>query len=548
MRYCTRIIWVSILLLFIQVAAFAETEAELSAVRQANLTAILHNIERVDRELLQKQNELQGPSAQGRTEQLVEEIKKLSTRLEGLRDNFVEVATGVDPSVLRTREENTEVVWSDELKDLLHPLVNEVRRLTSRPREVDRMRTDLEDLNTQISVVRAALQNLQQAKSGLQEEALKEYITKIESEWTGKEESLSTQVAIAEQKLKRKLSERQTLGESVRNIFQLFFKSRGLNLAVALFCAVLFWTIFRRVFAVFHKLATKNNPNKGLYSRFFIILNIIFSIFGAVLVFMTVLYFVEDWVLLILTIMLILGIVWTSKQAVYQFWTHATMLMNLGAVREGERVIYQGIPWLVRSLNVFSILYNPLLHGAEARLPIKDLSTLRSRDCAPDEPWFPTQQGDWVVMPDGTVGQVILQTVDFVKLKLLGGSIKWYSTEEFMKGCPNVISNGFRHLVSFGVDYKHQKEVTGPICETLRNTLRDRLTAAGYGNEIVKLDVQFEEAASSSLNLAAIVDFSGKAAGEYNRLRRLIQTICVDACTANGWNIPFPHLTVQMKN
>lgn len=522
----------------------AQTELTRAELRQANLKSILQNIERLESELERNQRELVSPTAQGRTEKLVENIKELSFRIEGLRDSFVEVATGVDTSALRSAEETPEVVWTKELKDLMQPLVNEVRRLTSRPREVDRMRTDLEELNTQLVVIDTALRNLNEIRSSIVDTQIADYVSNIENDWSNKKENLKTQIRIAEDKLRRKVGERQTFGESVKNIFQLFFKSRGLNLAIALFCAVLFWSLFRRLFSVAQRLVAKRRA--GLYARLFLILNIVTSIIGAIIVFMMVLYFVEDWVLLILTLMILVGIIWTSKQAIYQFWTHATTLLNFGSVREGERVYYHGLPWLVRSVNLYSQFYNPMLHGAEVRLPLKDLTELRSRDCAPDEPWFPTAQGDWVLMADKNVGQIILQTADFVKLRHLGGSESWFGTEEFMKGKPTVISNGFRHHVTFGIDYKHQNEATSVVCEKLKTYLFDKLSSAGYGDKIIKLDVQFEEASASSLNLAAIVDFSGKAAGEYARLRRLINSICVDACTANGWIIPFTQMTVHL--
>jgi len=31
----------------------------------------------------------------------------------------------------------------------------------------------------------------------------------------------------------------------------------------------------------------------------------------------------------------------------------------------------------------------------------------------------------------------------------------------------------------------------------------------------------------------------------YNRLRRAIQRWCVDACTEDGWEIPFPQMTLH---
>jgi hypothetical protein len=57
--------------------------------------------------------------------------------------------------------------------------------------------------------------------------------------------------------------------------------------------------------------------------------------------------------------------------------------------------------------------------------------------------------------------------------------------------------------------------------------------------------VEFAVANSSSLDLVVIADFDGALGDLYNRLRRAIQRWCVDACTENGWEIPFPQMSLS---
>ena len=45
--------------------------------------------------------------------------------------------------------------------------------------------------------------------------------------------------------------------------------------------------------------------------------------------------------------------------------------------------------------------------------------------------------------------------------------------------------------------------------------------------------------------LAVIADFKGEVGDLYNRLRRALQRYCTDACSENGWEIPFPQLTLH---
>jgi hypothetical protein len=83
------------------------------------------------------------------------------------------------------------------------------------------------------------------------------------------------------------------------------------------------------------------------------------------------------------------------------------------------------------------------------------------------------------------------------------------------------------------------------IPEILRNTIQQRVEQEGYGEQLLNLRVEFAQANSSSLDIVVIADFSGELGDLYNRLRRAIQRWCVDACTENGWEIPFPQMTLS---
>ena len=74
---------------------------------------------------------------------------------------------------------------------------------------------------------------------------------------------------------------------------------------------------------------------------------------------------------------------------------------------------------------------------------------------------------------------------------------------------------------------------------------QQRLEQEGYGEQLLNLRVEFAQANSASLDIVVITDFSVELGDLCNRLRRAIQRWCVDACTENGWEIPFPQMTVS---
>ena len=54
-----------------------------------------------------------------------------------------------------------------------------------------------------------------------------------------------------------------------------------------------------------------------------------------------------------------------AKNGLPRYYAQARLLLNLGDAREGERVVVNGLPWQVRSLNLVSELVNPALQQSD---------------------------------------------------------------------------------------------------------------------------------------------------------------------------------------
>jgi hypothetical protein len=271
----------------------------------------------------------------------------------------------------------------------------------------------------------------------------------------------------------------------------------------------------------------------------------VFSVIGAAGAALMVLYAFGDWVLLSLVAILLLGVLWSARVALPRYLDELKLVLNLGTVKEGERIIYQGIPWRVEAVGFHAELANPELSGGRIRLPLREAMLLKSRPYGPEERWFPCRKGDWVVLSDATLGVVETQTPEVVELSLLGGSRKTYLVAEFLRQNPTNLAFGFRLSLTCRIDFRHQHESTQIIPGLLRERLFEELQGAGYAVKLETLDVQFSRARTDSLELAILADFSGEAAGDYDPLSRLIHRIALDVCTACGWVIPFPQVTVH---
>ena len=258
-----------------------------------------------------------------------------------------------------------------------------------------------------------------------------------------------------------------------------------------------------------------------------------------------VLYASNDWFLLTLAMLALVGLLLAGRHTLPKLYEQVKLLLNVGSTREGERVIYRDLPWLVKRLNFFCDLTNPSLTGGNLRLTLRDVIPLNSRPYDRKERWFPTEEGDWVIMEDGLFGRVVIQTPEYVQLVPSGGSYKTYLTPEFLKRNPRNLSHNFRIQSIFSISYAHAIAAQSEIPTLLESRLRRDLHSLLDMEEILHLKVTIAKAAASSIDLLVILDCRGSAAPHYQEIERLIQGSCIAEAMAQHWEIPFPQLTVH---
>ena len=471
-------------------------------------------------------------------------LQELYARVEDLEDDFESIATGID--LLAFSPESTEGFdWQKELQELLRPMLDELKNLTARPRELERLRNEVAYYQKRLVLIEKALGNIERNVETSSLTPLKEELAQLQKLWNDRHQEFSSQLATAQRQLDDKLHAEQSIVRTVQSAFRNFFKSRGLNLFLsflAFFTVLLVMRMLQR--AIYKTSKIENAGKRPFYLRLAGILYYILTFLSATTALLLVLYVSGDWVLLGLALIFLFGVAWTGKQALPRFWEQVKLLLNLSTVREGERVIYQGLPWKILSLNIYTRLHNPDLKGGLLRLPLGELLGLHSRPFHKDEPWFPCQEEDFVLLSDGTYGKVLMQTPETVQMQTLI-SHKTYLTSEFLQLSPLNLSRDFTIHVTFGVDYQHQGLVTQQIPENLKREISRQLREQAYGVLMRSLNVQFKEAGASSLDLLIQAEFSGEAAKDYYVLSRAIQRMAVDACNQHDWVIPFTQITLH---
>jgi small-conductance mechanosensitive channel len=374
---------------------------------------------------------------------------------------------------------------------------------------------------------------------------LKESLDTLAEKWRKNRAFMESEYQAAQLQLDEIVASEVSITDASQDYLKQFFQRRGLYLIEAVLVVVVIVLLSRMSYKAMRRLMPGfKKKHRSFRVR---LLELVHRVLTTLLVIvgpMVVFYIVEDWVLLSLGILLLLGIVLGLRQALPRYWHQIQLFLNIGSVREGERICLDGLPWRVEQINVFSNLVNPDA-GLTLRVPIDDLVDQKSRPSHPDEPWFPCHKDDWVILSDGVRGKVTGISPEMVQLVERGGAQKTYLTSDFLAASPRNLATNFRIKEVIGISYGLQEKSTEMIPETLCDTIQQRVEQEGYGEKLLNLRVEFAQANSSSLDIVVIADFSGELGDLYNRLRRAIQRWCVDACTENGWEIPFPQLTLS---
>jgi hypothetical protein len=472
------------------------------------------------------------------------QLDKLGADLKTTTRNLREIAAGADIASLRAAEEG-KFNLQEEVFSLLRPALKEMKDMTSHVR----LKSDLKDkiayYRDKLPVTERAVTNISGLLQNTEDTGLQQQLQTMLAEWQKQLTFMQSELQAAELQLEKLEQSEASLAEASQSYLKSFFQQRGLYLAQALLAVLVILLLSR----LSYKAMVRLIPGYRKEHRSFQIrlLDLLHRVLTGVLIIlgpMVVFYVVEDWVLFSLGILLLLGIGLTLRQALPRYWQQIQLFLNVGSVREGERIDLDGLPWLVRSINIFSILENPTA-GICQRVRIDNLVDLKSRPCHKDDPWFPCERGDWVLLSDSMYGRVVGVTQELVELVALGGAHRSYQTGDFLSQSPLNLSRNFRISETIGISYSLQQDSTATIPALLKEYVERRIGDSGYSEQLHKLSVEFQQANTSSLDLAVIADFDGSLGNQYVRLRRAIQRWCVEACSEYNWEIPFTQLTLH---
>ena len=473
-----------------------------------------------------------------------QQISQLQQRIRELMESFEK--TAVDGISLRSLEDagDPEFDWREELVQIAQPVLDSLKDATEKPRRIAELRTAIDLHQQQLKVAAKAIEALALLEQHQMPPTVTAGLDDVAASWRQRHDEIRHALDASTDELQFLETEKSRVFETMGGTVYEFILGRGLTLLIALVAGVLLW-YFMRMLRRLADIRHRSSPDSARAARTRLLLYS-YHLLTIVLVTLTILsvfYARGDVLLLSLAIIALIMLALSVWRFLPAYIQEVRLLLNAGAAREGERLIYNGLPLRVASLGLYSELRNPDLEGV-VRLPLAVLAQLTSR---PDtgEAWFPCRAGDYLLMPNGDFAQVLAQTVELVRLKVVG-SIVQFAAADFLQLNPrNLSREGFGVIVVFGIDYQHQDIALDSVPQGFRAALDEAFDSAGLGEDLKSLQVEFKAAGSSSLDYLIYATMDGNSAASYFAIGRLIQQTCVKVCDREGWIIPFPQLTVH---
>ncbi|MCC5850872.1 MAG: hypothetical protein JJU29_22520 [Verrucomicrobia bacterium] len=474
------------------------------------------------------------------------ELEETIEAVESLRQQFQRIALASDVSMFeKTVEESFD--WQKEIVQFIRPVLNELKNMTAESREVAELQSHKEELTRRRNAAKSAMDNIDRLLQGEPDEELAARLRQMRETWRSRHRETVNQLTAVDNQLSQRLSEREDVFDRTRGAASNFVQTRGRNLFFGVIAFLAVFLSMKYAYKLIRKAKPVSKRGRTLYTRLFTLiwtlLGVIFAMGATLMVFNAV----GDLFLLSLTLVFLVGLCWAGMKTLPQFVEQFRMMLNMGAIKEDERLWFDGIPWKVDSISFATQLVNPLLDGGYLTIPTRMLVGLHSRPLGKKEEWFPSREKDWVLLSDGTYGRITYQTPATVQVVQPGGSQKVIPTPKFMDLAPVNLSTGFRREVIFGLDYGLQSiavtEIPDKMTAHLKALLDDKL-----GKALQYLRVDLHEAADSSINFVVMVDCGPDAGQHWMMIPRWIQTALVDLCNREGWSIPFPQLQLHTRN
>ena len=440
--------------------------------------------------------------------------------------------------------DDAELDWRDELVQIARPILDSLKEATEKPRKIEELRRSIQQYEQQLVLADKGQNAIDALLTEKPQPVVASGLAELTETWEERRKNIERSLEIARSKLQILEGENTRLFETTGRVLHEFFIGRGLTLLLAILVALAIWLVMRGLRQLVKRWRKpRHDREHAARVRLLLYVYHLMTMIVMSLSVLSVFYLRGDLLLLSLGLVALAMLILSAWRFLPGYIVEARLLLNMGSAREGERVVYNGLPFRIARLNLYSELHNPELEGS-IRLPLSTLAEMISRPGI-DEPWFPTRNGDYLLLADGSYAQVLQQTVETVQLRIAGKTVQYASADFLQMSVQNLSQDGFGVIEVFGIDYQHQAISLNRVPERLKSGLQSAFDQSEYAEDLKGLVVDFKSAASNSLDYLIYATMDGRVAASYFNISRLIQKTCVDICNEEEWVIPFAQLTIH---
>jgi hypothetical protein len=528
-----------------------DIEAKLTNFNQEKI----ESIELIKKNLIQAKNKLNAKATLIDGEKdpkkkilLEAEVKKLEERYNKLKLNLISVITNIKMDEIQKDESNKKRDYLQEAQELLGPAFDTIQRISERPRKIEALRKELHIYQEKLAVTQLALKNIDVVKSSTEFTSLLPDIEEFLGDATYNVNDLSQEFTLKIDRINRELNELtkddQSLLGAATELSKEFFSNKGKHLGIAFLLFVFtIWSLTVLKNIVILRVLQKGTV-EWIYKPIHALYGLITFVFALTISIMS-LYVMGDWVLVTIIVLMMSAILWGSKSYIHKYLAEGRLILNLGTIKEGELVIFRGIPWKVKNINFVTIFENEYLDSSIIRIEIAQIFHMHSRKILPNEQWFPTRTNDWVTLSDGTYGQIQSQTVEQITIEIDGSERRYFTTQDYLNLRPTNLSHGFSLNLIWNLDYSIQDQLLNTIIPNLRSKFKNELEKNNI--DVKNFSLDFHSAGAHSLNLFLNVKFHGHQAQNKLKFERLLNEIMLKIASTEKLNIPFEQIVVHQS-
>lgn len=524
----------------------APVAAPITTAPQENVTDQLITVSNDIKELQAKRTSLSAnikkETDESRKKELEESLKRANTQLKDYTDLFEKISLGgidttrFDTPAKQAVQQVDDYNWQKELIQIAQPVFTEMKKITDAPRKRELLRLEQKEIDERLIQLTKGLTTLEQIQTSELSDHTQKNLKDIQENWKNLYKELErehrlTAIKIDELTVKEDFTTRLTKGAWG------FAKGRGLLLLSTIAVISFLLYAFNRLLIL---LESREKNKISIRWRIFMLLYQIITTLIVVVVTLSMLYSFGDMVLFGIAILIILAFLVTSRNSIPKYFIKTRIFLNMGQAREGERVIYNDLPWKVNRINLYNTyLVNPLLENGTVRLTIDHLNTMISRPVKMDETWFPTVVNDVVLLPNGTAYKVMRQTPEYVYLTAAGTELI-YPSKDFIKDKIINITYGYNTSTELAVCYGTVKNNLEHAIQALKEGLTEFIEKENPDafKSIKTLTVDFSRVNENGSAIFMIAAAMGSYATDYRfSLLRTIQRGSMGIAEANNWDI-----------